>query len=64
MSDTIKYVEYFFERKLLLKMQHTSKAKLLLDLNAVSYIHLTGHYFDVTVKMPIDSHGTKVNSDT
>jgi uncharacterized protein (UPF0276 family) len=35
-----------------------------LNLNQVSYIHLAGHYFDDTVKMLIDSHGTKVNNDT
>jgi len=35
-----------------------------LDLDKVSYIHLAGHYFDDTVKMLIDSHGTKVNNDT
>jgi uncharacterized protein len=35
-----------------------------LDLDQVSYIHTAGHYFDDTVQMTIDSHGTKVNNDT
>ncbi len=35
-----------------------------LDLDKVSYIHTAGHYFDDTVQMIIDSHGTSVNDDT
>jgi uncharacterized protein (UPF0276 family) len=35
-----------------------------LDLDKVSYIHTAGHYFDDTVQMIIDSHGTNVNDDT
>lgn len=35
-----------------------------LDLDKVSYIHTAGHYFDDTVQMIIDSHGTNINDDT
>lgn len=48
-------------------INHSYNAKKFiksLDLDKVSYIHTAGHYFDETVQMYIDSHGTKVNNNT
>lgn len=48
-------------------INHSYNAKKFiksLDLDKVSYIHTAGHYFDDTVQMLIDSHGTKVNNET
>ncbi|MDC0933563.1 DUF692 domain-containing protein [Arcobacteraceae bacterium] len=74
-SDFINELLHKSDAKLLLDLNnvyvnsinHKYNAKKFiksLDLNHVSYIHLAGHYFDDTVKMLIDSHGTKVNNDT
>ncbi|MGB3749990.1 MAG: DUF692 domain-containing protein [Arcobacteraceae bacterium] len=74
-SDFINELLHHSKAKLLLDLNnvyvnsinHNYNAKKFiqsLDLDAVSYIHVAGHYFDDEVQMFIDSHGTKVNKPT
>jgi len=74
-SDFINELLHQSKAKLLLDLNnvyvnsinHKYNAKKFiksLDLDAVSYIHVAGHYFDDEVQMFIDSHGTKVNKPT